>query len=82
MRPKISDSFEGSYLAGHLAGFESGFRTMEAALGDDDAKKFVDGLVQCQLHEYSLICGARKMMKRLDFTEEDICMRNIQNYEK
>jgi hypothetical protein len=79
---KISSTPETDYLAEKLHGLKEAVLEMEKALKSDDARKFVDNFGQLQYKEKSLIVAVKRVMRICKFSEQDLMMQPIVEYQK
>lgn len=78
---KISSTAQRDYLYEKTIRAKRAILAMEEALNADDARKFVDNMGELQYQERPLIVGSKRLMKESGFTEKDLMMRPLVEYQ-
>ena len=79
---KISQSRQMGYINEHFGKMKKCVDHMEEAINEDFAMKFVDEFIGLQWQERSIIHACRALMVELDFSEEDLMAKQLDEYKE
>lgn len=79
---KVSETAQGDYIREHLYKVARYLAMMAEGLETDNADQIVNGLGGLQWQEQSLIIGVRRMMASAGFSENDVWIKSIMDYQK